>query len=189
MVRSWGAEFWGFHVLGTMPKTSRINTIISLQGKSRNTHTLDSHLQWVEGWILHIQSRSPLIRMKDNDIRDLFYSIDLGTVILAWKYRPHLKDMIELMMIRDNTLYRYFKRNAFNRLWYLYTRLFGHGEHNLINWWSELMDIDKIRHDKNPEKAYLTFHGARMYKDAARLKVYQKSENSPMLQKVKDWNH
>ncbi len=44
---------------------------------------------------------------------------------------------------------------------------------------AELLDIDKKIHDK--EKAYLTFHGARMYMDAARLKVYQKSGAFPNL--------
>lgn len=39
--------------------------------------------------------------------------------------------------------------------------------------------------EKNPKKAYLTFHGAKMYKDAARLKVYQKSGTFPDVTKTK----
>jgi hypothetical protein len=67
----------------------------------------------------------------------------------------------------------------------LYTRLFGHGEHNFYQFDdSELLDINKRIRDKNLEKAYLTFHGARMYMDAARLKVYEKSGTFPNVTKT-----
>ncbi|MCE8426377.1 MAG: hypothetical protein J5U17_11450 [Candidatus Methanoperedens sp.] len=39
-------------------------------------------------------------------------------------------------------------------------------------------------HDTNLEKAYLTFHGARMYADAARLKVFEKSGTFPKVTKA-----
>ncbi len=62
----------------------------------------------------------------------------------------------------------------------LYTRLFGHGEHNLYQFDdAELMEIDRRIKEKSREKEYLTFHGARMYKDAAWLTVYEKKRSLP----------
>jgi hypothetical protein len=41
------------------------------------------------------------------------------------------------------------------------------------------MQIDERIKEKNPRKTYLTFHGARMYKDVARQKEYQKTGAFP----------
>ncbi len=62
--------------------------------------------------------------------------------------------------------------------------LFGKGEHNLYQFDdTELAQIDDRINDKNPDKAYLTFHSARMYSYATRLKVYQKSGTFPKVTK------
>jgi uncharacterized protein YecE (DUF72 family) len=131
--------------------------------------------------ILHIQtppSFNPDEKLKD--IRDLFSSIDLGAVKLAWEVRGHMaKGTIELMhdlgIIHCTDISKEMPSTDSN---ILYTRLFGHGKHNLYQFDdAELLDIDGKIRENNLEKAYLTFHGARMYSDAARLKVYQ-AENS-----------
>ncbi len=139
--------------------------------------------------ILHIQtppSFDPDEKIKD--VRDLFSSIDLGAIKLVWEIRGrmgqgtielmhdlgiiHCTDISKEMPLTDSDI--------------IYTRLFGHGEHNLYQFDdAELMDTDTKILDKNLEKAYLTFHGARMYKDAARLKVYQKSGEFPGVTKSK----
>jgi hypothetical protein len=68
----------------------------------------------------------------------------------------------------------------------LYTRLFGHGKHNLYQFDdTELLDIDMKIRNKNLENTYLTFHGAKMYTDAARLKVYEKKGTFPNVTKTK----
>jgi hypothetical protein len=67
----------------------------------------------------------------------------------------------------------------------MYTRLFGHGEHNLYQFDdAELLKIDTIVKERGRENIYLTFHGARMYSDAARLKVYGKSGTFPKVTKA-----
>ncbi len=54
----------------------------------------------------------------------------------------------------------------------LYSRLFGHGEHNLYQFDDvELLQIEQQVNEMGRGEAYLTFHRARMYSDAARLKV------------------
>lgn len=129
--------------------------------------------------ILHIQtpaSFNPEGKLKD--IRDLFSSIDLSAVKLAWEVRGHMaKGTTELMhdlgIIHCTDIS---KEMPLTDSGILYTRLFGHGKHNLYQFDdAEMLDIDAKIREKNLEKAYLTFHGARMYSDAARLKVYKKT--------------
>lgn len=139
--------------------------------------------------ILHIQTPPSFYSdEKLKDIRDLLSSIDFGSVKLAWEIRGrsaqgtidlmrdigiiHCTDVSKEMPSTDSDI--------------LYTRLFGHGKHNLYQFDdAELLDIDTKIREKNLKKAYLTFHGARMYKDAARLKVYQKSGTFPNVTKTK----
>jgi len=141
----------------------------------------------LRGEILHIQtppSFNPDEKLKD--IRDLFSSIDLGSVKLAWEIRGRVgQGTIELMhdlgIIHCTDISKEMPSTDSD---ILYTRLFGHGEHNLYQFDdAELLDIDKTIRDKNLEESYLTFHGARMYKDAARLKVYEKSGTFPNVTK------
>jgi len=137
--------------------------------------------------ILHIQTPASFnLEGKLKDIKDLFSSIDLGAVKLAWEVRGHMaKGTIELMhdlgIIHCTDISKEML-SADSDI--LYTRLFGHGEHNLHQFDdAELLDIDTKIRDKNLKKAYMTFHGARMYKDAARLKVYKKSGTLPNVTK------
>ena len=139
--------------------------------------------------ILHVQtppSFNPDERLKD--IRDLLSSVDLGNVRLAWEIRGRVaQGTIELMrdlgIIHCTDISREMPAVDSD---ILYTRLFGHGEHNLYQFDdAELTEIDKLVKEKNSEKTYLTFHGARMYKDAARLKVYLKTGEFPGVTKSK----
>jgi len=128
--------------------------------------------------VLHIQtpaSFDPDEKLKD--IRDLLSSVDPGSVRLAWEIRGKIKQAtIELMrdlgIIHCTDISRAMPAVDSD---ILYTRLFGHGEHNLYQFDdAELLLIDR-RIKERPEQAYLTFHGAKMYTDAARLKIYETS--------------
>jgi uncharacterized protein YecE (DUF72 family) len=56
----------------------------------------------------------------------------------------------------------------------VYSRIFGKGEDNVYQFTDEeLIQIDSKIMNKDPAKAVLTFHNVRMYKDAARLKIYK----------------
>jgi uncharacterized protein YecE (DUF72 family) len=138
--------------------------------------------------ILHIQtppSFNPDETIKD--IRDLFSSIDLDSIKLAWEIRGCLgKVTIALMhdigIIHCTDISKEMPSTSSD---ILYTRLFGHGKHNLYQFDdAELLDIDENIRDKNLEKAYLTFHGARMFADASRLKIYKKSGTFPKVTKA-----
>ncbi len=138
--------------------------------------------------ILHIQT-PPSFNPDERiiDIKDLFFSIDLHTIKLAWEIRGRLgQGTIELMrdlgIIHCTDISREMPAVDSDTL---YTRLFGQGEHNLYQFDdAELTEIERRVKEKRRGDAYLTFHGARMYKDAARLKVYGKSGTFPKVTKA-----
>ncbi|MBU3967271.1 MAG: DUF2795 domain-containing protein [Euryarchaeota archaeon] len=49
---------------------------------------------------------------------------------------------------------------------------------------AELLNIDTNAKERGQDNVYLTFHGARMYADAARLKVYEKNGTFPKVTKA-----
>ena len=64
----------------------------------------------------------------------------------------------------------------------LYTRLFGSGEGNVYEFDdNELKTIGARAASPRFEKSILAFHGVRMYRDAARLKIYLDSGRFPSL--------
>jgi uncharacterized protein YecE (DUF72 family) len=64
----------------------------------------------------------------------------------------------------------------------IYSRLFGKGFQNIYQFTNaELEQIDRKVKGSGAGKAYLNFHGTRMYKDAARISVYETSGNFPKV--------
>lgn len=138
--------------------------------------------------VLHIQtppSFDPDEKLRD--IRDLFSSIDFGKVKPALEIRGQMTQATVDLMSDTGIIHctDISKNMPSTDSDILYTRLFGLGEHNLYQFDdSELLDIESKIRGKNLKKAYLTFHGARMYNDAARLKIYRKSGTFPNVTKT-----
>jgi uncharacterized protein YecE (DUF72 family) len=138
--------------------------------------------------ILHIQT-PPHFNPDDKhkSIQDLLSSVDFGNVRLAWEIRGKVSDRtVELMrdlgLIHCIDISREMPAVDSD---IMYTRLFGHGEHNLYQFDdAELLNIDMNAKETGKDNVYLTFHGARMYSDAARLKVYEKSGTFPKVTKA-----
>jgi len=66
----------------------------------------------------------------------------------------------------------------------LYTRLFGQGYKNIYQFDDE--EFKNILHKtqvSGSKSAFLNFHGVRMYKDAARMKIFKETESFPQLTK------
>ena len=64
----------------------------------------------------------------------------------------------------------------------LYSRLFGKGYHNVYQPTDEeLVEIDKKAMSKAFQKIVMSFHFVRMYKDAARLKIYKQTGKFPKV--------
>lgn len=66
----------------------------------------------------------------------------------------------------------------------LYTRLFGKGYHNVYQPLdNELKRVYEISSKEGIKKAIITMHSNRMYKDAARFRIYKESGKFPMVTK------
>jgi hypothetical protein len=66
----------------------------------------------------------------------------------------------------------------------LYTRLFGKGHHNVYQPLdSELKQIYETTSQEDVKKAVVTSHSVRMFKDAARFKIYKETGEFPMVTK------
>ncbi len=64
----------------------------------------------------------------------------------------------------------------------LYTRIFGKGFHNVYQPLdSELKQIDEKASKDSLKKSVITMHSNRMFKDAARFKIYKESGQFPMV--------
>ena len=64
----------------------------------------------------------------------------------------------------------------------LYSRLFGKGKQNVYQPTDEeLVEIDNRVSDSGAQKAVMSFHFVRMYKDAARLKIYKQTGKFPRV--------
>lgn len=145
--------------------------------------------------ILHMQTPPTLSfsKSKIDSIRNFLNSVDLKGVRIAWEVRqakeePLSHDLIQLMQDYNVVHCVDISREdpAF-RSDILYTRLFGKGFHNIYQFTDEeLKEIDKKATREDYETAALCFHGVKMYKDAARFKVYKQTGTFSMVTRSTD---
>ncbi len=110
------------------------------------------------------------------DARDFFSSVNLQKTRLVWEIRaPLTEDTINLMKdlnIIHCTDLSQVKPSFASDI--VYSRLFGNGRHNLYQFTDEeLVDINQRAQQTGSKTVVLSYHGARMYSDAARFKQYQ----------------
>jgi uncharacterized protein YecE (DUF72 family) len=68
----------------------------------------------------------------------------------------------------------------------VYTRVFGKGEHNVYQFTDEeLGEVDRRIMSRDHRTAVVSFHNVRMYKDAARYKIYKQTERFFPVTKTK----
>lgn len=142
--------------------------------------------------ILHLQT-PPALKFTDgtiDELRDFLSSANLGKLRLALETRPPasrlppklIKTMQDYNMIHCVDLSRN-EMPAYNSD-VLYSRLFGKDHHNVYQPMDdELTEIDKKALNGNFGKIIISFHFVRMYKDAARLKVYKQTGKFPQVTK------
>ncbi|NIP66738.1 DUF72 domain-containing protein [Candidatus Bathyarchaeota archaeon] len=146
----------------------------------------------LETSLLHLQTPPTvkLTRSKLDSIHQLFSSFNLKEVRVAWEIRgaqkPLSEKIIKLMkahnMIHCVDLSRD-EEPAFPSD-ILYTRLFGKGRHNIYQPTDqELKKIHRKAAKDNPETAAVSFHFTKMYKDAARFKIYHQTGEFPRVTK------
>jgi len=139
--------------------------------------------------ILHIQTPADLRydEAKIESIDNFFKRADHEGIEIAWEIRrpensPLPSELLELM--REHEIVHCVdlsKEEPEVKSDILYTRLFGKGSHNIYQFTDEeLEEIDEKSNRREYRRAVLTFHGVKMYKDAARLKTYKLSGKFPM---------
>jgi uncharacterized protein YecE (DUF72 family) len=113
--------------------------------------------------------------MEIDQARDLFSTINLKGVRLAWEVRgPVTPKLVTLMQDFGIVHSADFSREepAFKSDT-IYTRLFGKGEHNIYQFTDEeLEEIDQKIVRAEATRVLVSFHGIRMNTDAARFKRY-----------------
>ena len=141
--------------------------------------------------ILHMQSppRIDYTEPKIEAIRSFLSSIDLKDTRIAWEIRAEGQPSIPANMVRLMQDFNVIHSVDLSREEpayesdTVYARLFGKGYHNIYQFTDEeLREIDD-KANRTETKAILSFHGLRMYKDAARFKTYKQTGTFPQATK------
>ncbi|NIR87079.1 DUF72 domain-containing protein, partial [Candidatus Bathyarchaeota archaeon] len=142
--------------------------------------------------ILHLQTPATFQPTKSNAerIRNFFSSTDLKDIRIALEMRgakqPLNPDLIKTM--QDNNMIHCVDlskdEEPASKSEVLYSRLFGKGPHNVYQPTDqELRKIDRKASKGDHKTIAVSFHFVRMYKDAARFKIYKQTGNFPMVTK------
>lgn len=141
--------------------------------------------------ILHLQT-PPSFKPSPSSIsgfRNLISSTDLGKLRIALEVRgvPSSKLPTELInTMQDFNMVHCVDVSKGEMPAYesdvLYSRLFGKGEHNKYQPTDgELAEMDSKILNSGSQKMVMSFHFVRMYKDAARLKIYKQTGKFPQI--------
>ena len=142
--------------------------------------------------ILHMQTPSLFQPTRDNAalIRSFMSSVDPRGVRIALEIRGANQRLSSdfVKMMQDHNMVHSVDLSKDEEPVYhsdvLYSRLFGKGWHNIYQPTDqELKKIDERASSKEHKKTVVSFHFVRMYKDAARLKVYKQTGKFPMVTK------
>jgi uncharacterized protein YecE (DUF72 family) len=139
--------------------------------------------------ILHLQTPPKLVLQKDvvQNLKHFLSSINLGKLKLALEVRGTTPNKLPSELVKtmqDHDIIHCVDLSKDETPAYeskiLYSRLFGKGQHNIYQPTDEeLVDIDRRAISGNFQKIILSFHFVRMYKDAARLKIYKETGKFP----------
>jgi uncharacterized protein YecE (DUF72 family) len=141
--------------------------------------------------VLHLQVPSSF-KMNETSIaaiRDFLHSVDLGNSRLALEIRSVSASELPAELaktMQDNNIIHCVDLSKGEMPAYnsdiLYSRLFGKGYHNVYQPTDEeLGDVDAKASNSKSDKVMMSFHFVRMYKDAARLKIYKETGKFPMV--------
>jgi uncharacterized protein YecE (DUF72 family) len=141
--------------------------------------------------VLHLQT-PPSFKPTQTSISslwDFLSSIDLGKLRLALEIRGASSTKLPTDLVRTMQQYDVIHSVDLSKgetpayqSDTLYSRLFGKGEHNIYQPTDgELQEIDNRTSKGNFERVVMSFHFVRMYKDAARLKIYKETGKFPTV--------
>ncbi|MEM3765839.1 MAG: DUF72 domain-containing protein [Candidatus Bathyarchaeia archaeon] len=143
--------------------------------------------------VMHFQT-PPKFTFNETNIkhfRDLLTSINLGKLRLVLEIRGASPSKLPLQLLKtmqDHNIIHCVDLSKGETPAYesdiLYLRLFGKGQHNIYQPSDEeLVEIDRKASSRSFQKIILSFHFVKMYKDAARLKIYKETGKFPQITK------
>lgn len=163
------------HRIGLRPVDEAYSVFSQMIGFCRILNAPFLHLETPESYILDEE--------KVKEAENLFSTIDLKGIRLAWEIRSPLTEKVTNLM-RDFDIVHSVdlsREKAAYRSDAVYTRLFGKGEHNIYQFTDEeLAEVDQRITKSNVRMAIITFHGIRMNTDAKRFKEYKRTGKFPM---------
>jgi uncharacterized protein YecE (DUF72 family) len=123
------------------------------------------------------------------EFRNFVSSLDLGKLRLALEIRgvrPSKLPISLLRLMQDYSMLHCVDISKGEMPAYdsdiLYSRLFGKGEHNVYEPTDEeLIEMDNKASRTNSQRIVMSFHFVRMYKDAARMKIYKQTGKFPKV--------
>jgi len=142
--------------------------------------------------VLHLQTPATFQPTKSNveRIRNFFSSANLKGVRVALEMRSPDRSLNPdlVRMMQDYNMVHCVDLSKDEEPAYesdiLYSRLFGKGPHNIYQPTDdELRKIDRKASSGKHKTVVVSFHFVRMYKDAARFKIYKETDKFPMVTK------
>jgi hypothetical protein len=125
-------------------------------------------------------------------LNKLFCTLNLNGIRIVWEIRRRNGDFLPAPLIALMEKYDMIhcvdltKENPAFGTNVMYTRIFGKGKHTLYQFSDEeLLELNGKITVQNPEKALVSFHNVRMYKDAARYQLFRKTNRFPSVTKAR----
>jgi uncharacterized protein YecE (DUF72 family) len=158
-----------------------------------NFQKIQKICETLEGETIHFQT-PPSLRMEQTSTQSLhnfLSSVDLGKMRIALEIRGTSPSQLPQELVKtmqENNVIHCIDLSKGEMPAYdsdiLYSRLFGKGQHNIYQPTDEeLKGIDKKASKGNFKKVILSFHFTKMFKDAARLKIYKQTGKFPKITK------
>jgi uncharacterized protein YecE (DUF72 family) len=121
-------------------------------------------------------------------IRALFNGLNLNGVRLVWEVRRRTNDVLSpriISLMQDHNVVPCVDLSREDPVAdsdTLYSRVFGKGEHNLYQFTDEeLVEVDRRIMREKRDEAVISFHNVKMYKDAARYKIFKQRKRFPSV--------
>ena len=132
--------------------------------------------------VLQTPSKLNFSQEKIRSMGDFFGSVDMKGVRPVWEIRRTTREPLPpgiVTLMNDHNIIHSVdvsKESLATQSGTIYTRVFGKGEHNVYQFTDdELQEIDEKIVGSGSETAAVSFHNVRMYKDAARFKIYKET--------------
>jgi uncharacterized protein YecE (DUF72 family) len=180
----------------TVRANRRIMHDLKLESSTKTLETFEAMKRIcnvLKAGILHFQVPSSVSKSQtiSQTLKDFLGSVDAESLRLALEIREVSASKLSpelVKVMQDHNIVHCVDLSKGEMPRYegdvLYSRLFGKGYHNVYQPTDEeLVEIDRKATSSAFQKIVMSFHFVRMYKDAARLKIYKQTGKFPKVTK------